>query len=341
MSKNVLLTGGAGFIGHLVIKEILVNTDWNLIVIDRLSYAGNLERINEVLGEVDEDSKKRVNFFYHDLKAEPHEGIIDKLSEVNIILHIGASSHVTRSVKNPLVFVQDNILGTFNLLEFARKLENLELFYYFSTDEVFGPSEADVKFLEWDRYNSKNPYSATKAAAEELTIAYANTYSIPSLITHCSNVYGERQHSEKFIPNTIKKILNDEEILIHTDSNNIPGSRYYIYNQDLVKSILFLTKNFSTVREKAYEAQKKEPTKVNITGASLISNLEVAELISKKLNKDFKFQLQNKDPDRPGHDIKYGLDNTLLTNLGGVFDRDFEKGIDETVDWYLNNKSWL
>ena len=206
---------------------------------------------------------------------------------------------------------------------------------------MFGPSEADVKFLEWDRYNSKNPYSATKAAAEELTIAYANTYSIPSLITHCSNVYGERQHSEKFIPNTIKKILNDEEILIHTDSNNIPGSRYYIYNQDLVKSILFLTKNFSTVREKAYEAQKKEPTKVNITGASLISNLEVAELISKKLNKDFKFQLQNQDPDRPGHDIKYGLDNTLLTNLGGVFDRDFEKGIDETVDWYLNNKSWL
>jgi|TARA_B100000902_G_scaffold392325_1_gene444549 dTDP-glucose 4,6-dehydratase len=341
MSKNVLLTGGAGFIGHLVIKEILVNTDWNLTVIDRLSYAGNLERINEVVEEAGVKSKNRLKFFYHDLKAEPHEGIIERLSETNIILHIGASSHVTRSVKNPHIFIQDNIIGTFNLLELSRNLDNLELFYYFSTDEVFGPSEKDVKFLEWDRYNSKNPYSATKAAAEELTIAYANTYSIPSLITHCSNVYGERQNSEKFIPNTIKKILNDEEVLIHTDSKNNPGSRYYIFNQDLAKSILFLTKNYEKVKNKAYELQKKHPTKVNITGASLIDNLDVAKLISKRLGKEFNYQLQNKDPDRPGHDIKYGLDNTLLESLGGVYDRDFEKGINDTVDWYLDNKSWL
>tara|TARA_B100001029_G_scaffold85606_2_gene70285 strand:+ start:17402 stop:18436 length:1035 start_codon:yes stop_codon:yes gene_type:complete len=341
MSKNLLLTGGAGFIGHLVIKEILVNTDWNITVIDRLSYAGSLDRINYVLDEVDNDTKNRFRFFYHDLKAETHEGIVDDLSDINIILHIGASSHVTRSVKNPSIFIQDNIVGTFNLLELSRKLEKLELFYYFSTDEVFGPSEENTKFLEWDRYNSKNPYSATKAAAEELTIAYANTYSIPSLITHCSNVYGERQHSEKFIPNTIKKILNNEEVLIHTDSKDKPGDRYYIYNEDLAKTILFLTNNYEKVKKKAFEVQNKEPTKINITGASLITNLEVTELISKKLNKEYSYKLLHKDPDRPGHDIKYGLDNTLLETLGGVFDRKFEEGIDKTVDWYLNNKSWL
>ena len=113
------------------------------------------------------------------------------------------------------------------------------MFYYFSTDEVFGPSDQQDKFIEWDRYNSKNPYSATKAGGEELTIAYSNTYGLPSLITHCSNVYGERQHFEKFIPNTIKKILNDDEIIIHTDSNNNPGSRYYIYNEDLSDTIFF------------------------------------------------------------------------------------------------------
>ena len=341
MSKKVLLTGGAGFIGHLVIKEVLEETDWSITVIDRLSYAGSLDRIEYVLSKYDEKTKKRFKFFYHDLKAETHEGIVEDLANVNIILHVGASSHVTRSVKNPSIFIQDNVVGTFNLLELARKIDNLELFYYFSTDEVFGPSDENAKFLEWDRYNSKNPYSATKAAAEELTIAYANTYSIPSLITHCSNVYGERQHSEKFIPNTIKKVLEGEEVLIHTDANNNPGERYYIYNEDLSKTILFLTKNYEEVKSKAFEIQKKEPTKVNITGSSLVSNLEVAELISKKLDKKLNYKLLNKDPERPGHDIKYGLNNELLESLNGVYDREFKDGIVNTVDWYLDNKKWL
>ena len=129
--------------------------------------------------------------------------------------------------------------------------------------------------------------------------------------------------------------------MIHTDGNNIPGSRYYIYNQDLAKSILFLTENYNKVKKRAFEVQKKEPTKVNITGSSLVSNLEVVELISKKLDKKFTHKLENKDPDRPGHDIKYGLDNMLLEDLNGVYDRAFEEGINETVEWYLNNKSWL
>ena len=124
--------------------------------------------------------------------------LIKEIEDVNYIIHIGASSHVTRSVETPQIFMEDNIMGSFNLLEASRHLNNLELFYYFSTDEVFGPSLNNEKFKEWDRYNSKNPYSATKAAAEEITIAYANTYSLPILITHCSNAYGERQHYEKF-----------------------------------------------------------------------------------------------------------------------------------------------
>jgi len=341
MSKRVLLTGGAGFIGHSVIDVILSETDWELIIIDRLSYAGNLKRISEIVDNHDEIDRKRVEFFYHDLKAEFHDEIIEKLKDINYILHIGASSHVTRSVKNPGIFVQDNIVGTFNLLEAAKKINSLELFYYFSTDEVFGPSDENTKFKEWDRYNSKNPYSASKASAEELTIAYSNTYSLPSLITHCSNVYGKRQHLEKFIPNTIKKILEEEEILIHTDTQNEPGSRYYILNEDLSKTILFLTKNFQTVKDQAYLLQKKEPAKINITGESLVSNLDVANSISKVLKKDFKYKLQNKDPDRPGHDIKYGLDNSLLKKLGGVYDRKFEKGIKDTVEWYLSNRNWL
>jgi dTDP-glucose 4,6-dehydratase len=341
MSKKILITGGAGFIGHQVIKEILDSTDWGISVIDRLSYAGDLNRINEVIIDSGESNRSRVEFIYHDLQAELTDNIINKLKETNIIIHIGASSHVTRSIENPGTFIQDNILGTFNLLEAARKLNNLELFYYFSTDEVFGPSDETTKFKEWDRYNSKNPYSATKAAGEELTIAYNNTYSIPSLISHCCNVYGKRQNPEKFIPNTIKKILQDEEILVHTDSNKNPGSRYYIYNDDLSKSIVFLIKNYDKVGSKAFELQKKSPPKINISGESLISNLEVVEIIGKLLKKEFKYKLEDRDPDRPGHDIKYGLDTELIKETGGRFDIGFEKGIYETIEWYLKHNSWL
>jgi dTDP-glucose 4,6-dehydratase len=341
MSKKILLTGGAGFIGHQVIKEILVSTDWHIFVIDRLSYAGDLHRIDEAIIESGEKTRSRVDFIYHDFKAELTANIINRLKDVNVIIHIGASSHVTRSVEDPSLFIQDNVVGTFNLLEAARKLNKLELFYYFSTDEVFGPSDEETKFKEWDRYNSKNPYSATKAAGEELTIAYNNTYSLPSLISHCSNVYGRRQNSEKYIPNTIKKILKEEEILVHTDSNQNPGSRYYIYNDDLAKSIVHLVENYETVKKEAYKDQNKSPAKVNISGESLISNLEVVELIGKFLNKDFTYRFENKDPERPGHDIKYGLDTSLIKKLGGNFDTDFEKGIEETIDWFKTNKSWL
>ena len=341
MSKKILLTGGAGFIGHQAIENFLKFTDYSIVTIDRLSYAGELNRINDVIVTAGEENRSRVEFIYHDLKAPLNDELLKKIADVNIILHIGASSHVTRSVEDPSTFIQDNVVGTFNLLEAARKLDKLELFYYFSTDEVFGPSDEDTKFKEWDRYNSKNPYSATKAAGEELTIAYSNTYSIPSLITHCCNVYGNRQNNEKFIPNTIKKILSGEKIIVHTDENNVPGSRYYIHNEDLAESIVYLTRNHQMVRSESIKMYKNEPAKINITGESLISNLEVVEMIGEELKNEFEYTLKNNDELRPGHDIKYGLDNTLIKSIGGHFDREFRAGINDVISWYLDNPSWL
>lgn len=341
MPKKILITGGSGFIGHQAVKKFLEHTDYEILILDRLSYAGNLNRLSEVFLEVGEENRSRVEFVYYDLKAPFNDDILKKFKDVNKIIHIGASSHVTRSIENPSVFVQDNIIGTFNLLEASRKLSNLELFYYFSTDEVFGPSEEDTKFNEWDRYNSKNPYSATKAAGEELTIAYSNTYSIPSLISHCCNVYGQRQHHEKFIPNSIKKILSNENIIVHTDENNNPGSRYYIHNEDLAESIIFLVTNHVSVRNESIKMFGKEPAKINITGESLITNLEVVEMIGDNLQMEFNYSLQNKDSSRPGHDVKYGLDNHLIKSIGGHFDREFSKGLENVVSWYTRNKSWI
>lgn len=341
MSKKILLTGGAGFIGHQAVENFLKYTNYTLLIIDRLSYAGQLERINDVIKATGEENRARLEFVYHDLKAPINNNLIKKISDVNIILHIGASSHVTRSVESPEIFIQDNIVGTFNLLEAARKLEKLELFFYFSTDEVFGPSTEDLKFKEWDRYNSKNPYSASKAAGEELTIAYSNTYSIPSLITHCCNVYGYRQNYEKFIPNTIKKILYGEKVIVHTDENNVPGSRYYIHNKDLADSIVYLTKNHQKVRSESIKMYNNEPAKINITGESLITNLEIVEMVGEELKKEYEYSLQNNDVLRPGHDIKYGLDNTLIKSIDGHFDRDFNEGLKDVTKWYLDNPKWL
>jgi len=341
MTKRVLVTGGAGFIGHQVINEILHNTDWNIFILDRLSYSGNLKRIDDVINETKTQSSKRVEFVFHDLRSTINNENFEKLKNINYLIHIGASSHVTNSIKNPEIFLQDNIIGTFNLLEFSRKLEKLELFYYFSTDEVFGPSSGNQKFLEWDRYNSKNPYSATKAAAEELVIAYQNSFNINAIISHCSNVYGIRQHKEKFIPNTIWKILNKKEIMVHTNKDGVSGSRYYIHNEDVAKSVIYLINNFKNNYLKVQEIQKTLPNKFNISGNSLISNLEIVEKIGAILNKRFSYTLISKDPHRPSHDFKYGLDTSLLESIGGKFDQNFDNGLEKVVKWYVKNTFWL
>ena len=205
MSKKILITGGAGFIAHHVIDKILSTTDWHIVTLDRLDFSGNLNRLNEVVMSYPESERKRVRVIHHDLKAEINPEIAASIGTVDLISHLAAGSHVDRSISYPLEFVMDNVVGTAHILDYARKLENLERFAYFSTDEVFGPAPKGINYKENDRYNSTNPYSATKAGAEELVVAFENTYGLPSIITHTMNVFGERQNPEKYIPMVIKK----------------------------------------------------------------------------------------------------------------------------------------
>jgi len=195
--KNVLITGGAGFIAHHIIAYMIKNTDWNIVTIDRLDLSGNLNRLDDILSEFSVNDKKRLKIVFHDLKAEINSQISAEVGKPDIILHLAAASHVDRSIKYPLEFVNDNVLGTVNLLNFAKNLKGLEKFVYFSTDEIFGNAPKGVSYSEYDRYNSTNPYSASKAAAEEFCVAYENTYNMPIYITHTMNVFGERQHPEK------------------------------------------------------------------------------------------------------------------------------------------------
>ena len=220
--KRVLITGGAGFIAHHLIYYLIKKTSWDIVSLDRLDYSGNLNRLDSILSSLTQEQKSRVN----------------------IILHLAAGSHVDRSIDYPMEFVLDNVVGTANILEYARTINvsnKLERFIYFSTDEVFGPAPKGVDYKENDRYNSTNPYSATKAGGEELAVAYENTYNLPVYITHTMNVFGERQHPEKFIPMCIKKIRDGESVTIHSDkTKKIPGSRHYIHAEDVAEAIYFI-----------------------------------------------------------------------------------------------------
>lgn len=315
MKKRILITGGAGFIAHHVVHYFLLNTDYEIVSLDRLDFSGDLNRLQEILKEVDVETRKRVKVVHHDLKAELNDYVKDKIGHIDIIIHMAAASHVTRSIKFPMEFVQDNIIGTVNLLEYARTLPNLERMIYFSTDEVFGSSVTDVPFKEYDRYNATNPYSASKAAAEEMCVAYHNTYNIPIYITHTMNVFGERQSTEKYVPMTIKKILNKELINIHYDSKtNMIGSRSYLHACDVADALLFLL-NLKEVTWPENHTGGKCP-KFNISSDEEFDNLEIATMIAECMNVSLEYKLTDPNIERPGHDMRYLICGDYMRSLG-------------------------
>lgn len=330
MRNRFLITGGCGFIGHHMVEYLLENSDCDIVVLDRLDVSGNLNRLTELPAW--EKEHKRVSFVWHDMKAELHnnEVLTAMLGPINTILHIGASSHVDRSIEDPLSFVMDNVVGTCNVLNYARKLDNLENFVYFSTDEVFGPAPVGVNYKENDRYNSGNPYAAAKAGGEELAVAFHNTYKLPIMVTHCMNVFGERQHPEKFIPLCIKNSFVGKKVYIHADKSlTKAGSRYYIHAKNVCSAVNFLLKKGT------------HGEKYNIVGEKEVDNLTLAKLIAKSVGKELNYELVDFHSSRPGHDLRYGLDGSKMQELGWNLDTNLEQSIDNVVNWSLKNPKWI
>jgi dTDP-glucose 4,6-dehydratase len=344
MTKRVLITGGAGFIGHHIIDLFLKKTDWEIISLDRLDYSGNLNRLDNVVRQYPPEVRKRVKIVWHDLKAEIAEINRNLIGDVNIILHLAASSHVDRSISHPMEFVMDNTIGTVHLLNYARTLKNLERFIYFSTDEIFGIAPNGVAYKERDRYNSTNPYSASKAAAEEFCVAYENTYKLPIFITHTMNVFGERQHPEKFIPMCIRKIRDGEKIFIHSDSTKtIPGSRFYIHGKDVAEAMYFLLNLNEEQLKSIYTPDfggAKCP-KFNVVGKEEIDNLQLVKYIAGAVGKEPVYELIDFHTSRPGHDLRYALSGDYMRELGWEPRLTLKERIKEVVDWSLTNKEWI
>jgi len=337
--KKILITGGAGFIAHHVVDKILSSTDWEIITLDRLDFSGNLNRLNEVVRAYPESEQKRVRVIHHDLKAELNPEITANIGKVDYISHLAAGSHVDRSISYPLEFVMDNVVGTAHILDYARKVDSLERFAYFSTDEVFGPAPQGINYKENDRYNSTNPYSATKAGAEELVVAYENTYGLPSFITHTMNVFGERQNVEKYIPMVIKKVRDNEKVTVHANKEKtIAGSRHYIHAKDVANALLFLF-NYDIKKLKIDQTEGK-CQKFNIVGKDEINNLELAQFIAKVQNKDLIHEMVDFHSSRPGHDLRYALDGSKMENMGWVPQSAFER-LESVIKWTLDNDRWL
>lgn len=322
---KVLITGGAGFIGHHVVEHFLNNTNWNITIIDRLDCSGNLNR----LAEIGAARNKRVRFVFHDLRGQIGDQLASQIGEHDHILHLAAATHVDRSIDNPMEFVFDNVVATCNMLDFARKV-GCRKFVQFSTDEVFGPAPPGVLYKEDDRYRSGNPYAATKAGAEELAVSFHNTYKVPVVVTHTMNVVGERQHPEKFVPMVIGKVLNGERVLIHSNKEKTKaGSRFYIDAQDVAKAVHMLL-DYGVPGEKH-----------NIVGAKEVDNYEMALIIAKAVGKPLISEMVDFHSSRPGHDLRYGLDGTKMSQLGWNPSKDIDSAVGRIVNFTLENHQWM
>jgi len=328
--RKIIITGGCGFIGHHVVEHFAKTTDCNIVVIDKLSYASlGYDRLRDT-GVFD-----RVQVFSTDLVQPIPEGIVYELgNDIEFIVHMAAETHVDNSIAEPVSFIRNNVESTISILEYTRKLQkrgcDLKAFFYFSTDEVFGPALGTTMFEEWDRHKPTNPYSSSKSAAENICISYQNTYKVPLMIVNVMNAFGERQHPEKFIPKCINKVLRGEKVHIHSyPDKKRAGTRFYIHARNIAAAVQFLLKNGSVGE------------KYNITGEKEVDNLELAQFIANVCEKPLNYEMVNFHASRPGHDLRYGLSGKKMESMGWELPLGFEESLRKTIEWTMENQRWL
>lgn len=318
--KTVIVTGGAGFIGSHLVKEIRNKTDWKIIVVDKLTYAGNLRNLDGI--DVD----------FRCIDIADTQAINELMNEkIDIIYHLAAESHVDRSIENPMEFVNTNVVGTVNLLNLGlhyHKQNEKFLFYHISTDEVFGSLNiGDPMFDEETPYDPRSPYSASKAASDHFVRAYHHTYKLPIIISNCSNNYGTHQYPEKLIPVVINSINEGRPIPIYGQGSNV---RDWLHVNDHARAIFKISQSGNIGRTYC------------IGGDCEMTNLElvnkICEIYERIYNKSAK-HLITFVQDRKGHDMRYAIDHNLLTfHTGWKPMVTIEEGLEETIRWYTNNR---
>ena len=331
-SKNILITGGAGFIGSHVVRRFVMNyPGYRIINLDALTYAGNLENLRDIENEPN-------YVFSHTNILEPWA--LEKVFqayEVTDVIHLAAESHVDRSILSPLDFVYTNVIGTVNMLESAKKHwgGNFEgkRFYHVSTDEVYGALGETGFFTETTRYDPHSPYSASKASSDHFVRAYADTYGMPAIISNCSNNYGPFHFPEKLIPLFIQNIINKKPLPVYGDGLY---TRDWLYVKDHASAIDLL-----------FHKGKNHDT-YNIGGFNEWRNIDLVKLVCAQMDEKLGREKGESEKlityvkDRPGHDRRYAIDATKINReFGWSPSVTFEQGLAETIDWYLENTGWL
>lgn len=339
MTKHILVTGGCGFIGSNFIRYVLEKySAYKIINLDKVTYAGNLANLKGV------DHLPNYQFIKGDIGDKELVERLFKEYKIDVVVHFAAESHVDRSILDPEAFIKTNILGTFNLLEMARKLwlegltgNHSPLFLHISTDEVYGTLGInDPPFTEEDPYAPNSPYAATKAASDYLVRAYHQTYGLPTIITNCSNNYGPYQFPEKLIPLVIYRAYKGKTIPIYGQGHNI---RDWLYVKDHCHALDLVLHH------------GKSGENYNMGAKNEWRNIDIVYLICNLLDKKYPSKIHGIESfkelitfvkDRPGHDFRYAMDATKIkTELGWEPEYTFEKGIEETIDWYLNHMDWV
>lgn len=332
MQKTILITGGAGFIGSHVVR-LFVNKypEYHIVNLDKLTYAGNLENLKDI------DGKPNYAFVKADITDSSAIDAIFEKYKFDGIVHLAAESHVDRSISDPLAFIHTNILGTVTLLNAARNIwkDSLDdkLFYHISTDEVYGSLGDSGLFTEETKYDPRSPYSSSKASSDHLVRAYYHTYKLPIVVSNCSNNYGPNQFPEKLIPLSIHNIKNNKPIPIYGKGENIRDWLFVVDHAAAIDTIFHKGKIGSTY---------------NIGGHNEWKNIDLIYLLCKIMDKKLNRPAGTSEKlitfvkDRAGHDLRYAIDSTKIQKeLGWVPSLQFEEGLEKTVDWYLNNESWL